>query len=132
LIVTEPTATAVVRVHRTETATPAAPGAPLVLGVDGELDERTAAAFTARLAVLAGVGDGPDVLLDLGRLYRLDEAGLGAIAKAAATLARTGRRLVLASVRPRVREFLALAGAEALVPVFPTPEEAARQFRLAG
>lgn len=100
------------------------PGEPLVLSVEGELDESTAASFSAALAATAGGRIGPDVLLDLGRLYRLDPAGLDAIARAAAELARNGRRLVLACVRPRVREFLSLAGAEALVPVFPTLEQA--------
>ena len=108
----------------------AEPGEPLVLGVDGELDDATAAEFGALLAAAAGHGAGPDVLLDLGRLYRLDAAGLDALAEAAAVLARSGRQLALAAVRPRVREFLALVGAEALVPVYPSVAEAGRYVRL--
>jgi anti-anti-sigma factor len=99
-------------------------GRPLILSVEGELEETTAASFSAALTAAAGPRTGPDVLLDLRRLYRLDPVGLDAIARAAAELAGQGRRLVLACVRPRVREFLALAGAEALVPVFPTLEQA--------
>ncbi|HET9173319.1 MAG TPA: STAS domain-containing protein, partial [Actinospica sp.] len=117
----EPTTTASVQV-RADVAP--LPGGPLILSVDGELETQTAAEFTAVLAAAAGAGDGPDVLLDLGRLYRLDVVGLDAIAGAAADLARAGRRLALACVRPRVREFLAMVGGEALVPVYPTLEEA--------
>jgi anti-anti-sigma factor len=122
LTVTEPTTTASIRVHGDVGPRP---GEPLVLSVDGELESGTAAEFSAAIAAAAGGESGPDVLLDLGRLYRLDPAGLGAIAEAAADLARHGRRLVLACVRPRVREFLSVAGAEALVPAFPTLEDAA-------
>ncbi|HWG28125.1 STAS domain-containing protein [Actinospica sp.] len=118
---TEPFATASIQVL--PEAAPR-PGAPLVLTVEGELEETTAAPFSAALTEAVGGHDGPDVLLDLGRLYRLDPVGLDAIAAAAARLAGHGRRLVLAGVRPRVREFLSLAGAEALVPVFPTLEQA--------
>lgn len=121
MTVTEPTATASIRVR--EDAGPQ-PGRPLILSVDGELGWESAAVFSAELAVAAGGRGGPDVLLDLGRLYRLDPTGLDAIREAAAGLARDGRRLVLACVRPRVREFLSLAGGEALVPVFPTLEDA--------
>ena len=109
----------------------AGPGAPLVLSVDGELDTHNVAAFQARLAeAVDGVAGNGDVLLDLGRLYRLDESGLAAISEAASALARAGRRLALAAVRPRVREFLIFAGAEALVPVFPTLEQAVRHLAL--
>ena len=121
MTVTEPTATASIRVHAD--AGPR-PGEPLILSVDGELGAESAAVFSAELAAAAGGQGGPDVLLDLGRLYRLDPVGLDAIREAAADLARDGRRLVLAGVRPRVREFLSVAGAEALVPVFPTLEDA--------
>lgn len=123
--ITEPTALCL-----RDTAT-ADPGDALVLRIDGELDAHSVADFRSRLAeAVDGTAGGGDVLLDLARLYRLDEAGLGAISEAAAALARAGRRLALASVRPRVREFLAFAGAEALVPVFPTPEQAAQHLRL--
>ena len=129
LTVAEPAETAVLRIHRAAGADPSEPENLLVLSVDGELDEWTAEAFTARLAADAGQPEGPDVLLDLGRLYRLDAAGLLALTEAAAALARLGRRLSLASIRPRVREFLAYSGAEALVPMFPTLELAREHAR---
>lgn len=125
--VTEPAATASIQVH--PGATPRS-GELLVLSVDGELEESTAAIFSAEFAEAVDGHGTADVLLDLGRLYRLDITGLDAIAEAAAGLARDGRRLMLACVRPRVREYLAFCGAEALVPMFPTLEKAAQHARL--
>jgi anti-anti-sigma factor len=130
LSVTEPTGTTVIRVHRAVQAAQPDPEDVLVLSVDGELDGWTAEAFTTHLSAAAGEAGGPDVLLDLGRLYLLDSAGLLALTEAAAALARAGRRLTLASIRPRVREFLAFSGAEALVPMFPTLELAREHARL--
>ena len=130
MTVTEPSTTAVIRVRRAPCADLHDPGQLLVLSVDGELDGRTSDSFSVALAEAAGTAGGPDVLLDLGRLYRLDDAGVLALAEAASVLARAGRRLTLASVRPRVREFLASSGAEALVPMFPTLEQAGEHARL--
>jgi anti-anti-sigma factor len=127
---TEPAAGAVINIRRSTRGADPALEDPLPLCVDGELDSSTARAFTVQLAGAAGAGAGPDVLLDLGRLYRLDADGLLALAEAASALARRGRRLALACVRPRVREFLAFSGAEALVPMFPTLELAAEHARL--
>lgn len=131
MTVVEPTGTTVIRVQQTVPAGLPDPAELLVLSVDGELDDWTAPDFTKLLAAAAGEADGPDVLLDLARLYRLDAVGLEALTEAAAALARAGRRLTVASVRPRVREFLAFSGAEALVPMFPTLEQAGEHARLA-
>jgi anti-anti-sigma factor len=130
LTVAEPTGTTVIRVHQTAPAGLPDPAELLVLSVDGELDDWTAPAFAKLLAAAVGPAGGPDVLLDFGRLYRLDAVGLEALTEAAAVLARAGRRLTVASVRPRVREFLAFSGAEALVPMFPTLEQAGEHARL--
>jgi anti-anti-sigma factor len=130
LTVVEPTGSTVIRVHQTVPAGLPDPAELLVLSVDGELDDWTAPAFTKLLAAATGEAGGPDVLLDLGRLYRVDAVGLEALTEAAASLARAGRRLTVASVRPRVREFLAFSGAEALVPMFPTLEQAGEHARL--
>jgi anti-sigma B factor antagonist len=131
LTVTEPSGTTVIRVHRAARTELHDPDDLLILSLDGELDVWTADAFTNQLTAAAGEAAGPDVLLDLGRLYFLDSAGLLALTEAASALDRAGRRLSLASVRPRVREFLAYSGAEALVPVFPTIELAREHARAA-
>lgn len=130
MTVTEPAASTAISVRRATRNAGSTREDPLALRVDGELGTATTGAFTVQLAAAAGEGTGPDVLLDLGRLYRLDSDGLLALAEAAAALARAGRRLALACVRPRVREFLAYSGAEALVPVFATVELAAEHTRL--
>ena len=130
MTITEPATTAVIRVRRAPRTDLHTPDQLLILSVDGELDARTSDAFAAALTTAAGRAGGPDVLLDLGRLYRLDANGLLAITEAASVLARAGRRLTLAAVRPRVREFLAFSGAEALVPIFPTLEQAGEHARL--
>ena len=130
MTVTGPAGTTVIRVHRAVRPTPPDPDDLLVLSVDGELDGWTAAAFAEQLAAASDGSDAADVLLDLGRLYQIDAAGLVALAEAAAGFADAGRRLTLASVRPRVREFLAFSGAEELVPVFPTLEQAREHARL--
>jgi anti-anti-sigma factor len=129
LTVVEPTGTTVIRVRQILPAGLPGPAELLVLGVDGELDDWTAPAFTTLFTAAAGEAGGPDVLLDLGRLYSLDAAGLDALTEAAAALARAGRRLTVASVRPRVREFLAFSGAGELVPMFPTLEQAGEHAR---
>ena len=130
MTITEPAPTTAISVRRATRSAGSTREDPLTLRVEGELDASTAGAFTVLLTAVAGEGASPDVLLDLGRLYRLDADGLLALAEAAASLARAGRRLTLAGVRPRVREFLAFSGAEALVPVFATVELAAEHARL--
>jgi stage II sporulation protein AA (anti-sigma F factor antagonist) len=130
LTVTDSISTAVIHVRRAPHTDLYAPNELLVLSVDGELDGLTSDAFGLALTTETGAAGGPDVLLDLGRLYHLDSTGLLALTEAATVLARAGRRLTLAAVRPRVREFLAFSGAEALVPVFPTLELAVEHARL--
>ena len=100
-----------------------------VLSLRGELEERSVETFTSAISE-AGTADCDAVLLDLTHLYRLDEAGLAALGDAAAALARAGRRLSMASVRPRIREFLAFSGADALMPSFRNVDQALGQLRL--
>jgi len=100
-----------------------------ILSLRGELDELSVGTFTSAISE-ASTADCDAVLLDLTHLYRLDEVGLAALGDAAAMLARAGRRLSMASVRPRIREFLAFSGADALMPTFPDVDQALGQLRL--
>lgn len=100
-----------------------------VLSLRGELDERSVETFTSAISE-ASTADCDAVLLDLTHLYRLDEVGLAALGDAAARLARAGRRLSMASVRPRIREYLAFSGADALMPSFRNVDQALGQLRL--
>jgi anti-anti-sigma factor len=100
-----------------------------VLSLRGELDERSVETFASAIWEVS-TADCDAVLLDLTHLYRLDEAGLAALGDAAASLARAGRRLSMASIRPRIREFLAFSGADALMPSFRNVDQALGQLRL--
>ena len=79
-----------------------------VLAPEGELDTWTVAspAWTTAVAQACSDSGADTVVLDLRRLYFLDAAGLMALEEFAAALGRSKRRLVLAGVRPRIRQFL--------------------------
>lgn len=117
-------------------------GEVAVLALAGELDEATAATLTERAAVEIGGAGGRagagaragatrDVVLDLQRLYFLDQAGLEALEDLAAGLARGGRCLALAALRPRIRAFLQYVDAQALAPMYAEVEQAVANVRLA-
>jgi anti-anti-sigma factor len=105
-------------------------GEVTILALDGELDGRTAAELETHAAP-RGVGAGRDVVLDLHRLFFLDQAGLTALENFAAGHARAGRCLALAAIRPRIRAFLRYVDAQALAPIYTTVEEAADHLALA-
>lgn len=88
-------------------------GGTPVLSIEGELDRCTVASPEWVSAVSEAVEQAGDVVvLDLRRLYLLDLAGLAEFEKLAASLLAAGRRLVLAAIRPRIREFLRQACAD--------------------
>jgi anti-anti-sigma factor len=101
-----------------------------ILALDGELDGRTAAELGPHKA-FRGSGGARDLVLDLQRLYFLDQDGLAALEEFAAAHARAGRCLALAAIRPRVRAFLRYVDAQALAPMYTTVEEAAGHLALA-
>ena len=101
-----------------------------ILALDGELDGRTAAELGAHTAARR-CGGARDVVLDLRRLYFLDQDGLAALEDFAAGHARAGRCLALAAIRPRIRAFLRYVDAQALAPMYATVEEAAQHLALA-
>lgn len=75
---------------------------------EGELDQWTVKSARWGAAVAkACAGIGTDViLLDLRRLYFIDLDGLASLRELAGMLETNGRRLLIAGVRPRIREFL--------------------------
>lgn len=101
-----------------------------VLALEGELDAHSAGHLAAHPASRSAVG-AQDVILDLQHLYYLDEDGLAALREFAAGLARAGRCLALAAIRPRIRAFLQYTDAQALAPTYATVEAAAEYLRLA-
>jgi anti-anti-sigma factor len=107
-----------------------AQGEIAILTLDGELDGSTAVKLGTHTST-RGSGGGRDLVLDLQRLYFLDQEGLAALEEFAAAHARAGRCLALAAIRPRVRAFLRYVDAQALAPIYATVEEAADHLVLA-
>jgi anti-anti-sigma factor len=81
------------------------------LRLEGELDQ-----WTTRSSDWSGAISGASAetastasdafLVDLGRLYFMDLVGLASLTELANALEAKGRRLFIAGVRPRIREFL--------------------------
>ena len=94
-----------------------------VARIVGELDGGNAADLSRLADDLAAQGAGR-VVLDLRQLYSMDTAGLVALIEAEALLRQCGGRLVLAEVRPRVRDFLSRMGMSGQFTTFLSVEEA--------
>jgi anti-anti-sigma factor len=94
-----------------------------VLSLEGELDVWTTDSHPW-LAATSDLGTAGPVVIDLQRLYFLDQAGLGALKDLITGLERTGRRAALAGARPRIREFLRYAHAGDLAPMYGSVDEA--------
>ena len=99
-------------------------GGASAIAVEGELDMETGPEFTERveLAVWGTVGA---FVLDLSDLEFLDSAGLHALLRARAYLAREDRTLVLVCPRGPARRVLDLAGVLDTFVVYSSPETAA-------
>ena len=98
-----------------------------VMSLEGELDTWTATcpewkSAVANVCARSGAAAGM-VVLDLGHLYFMDSTGLTALEELAAVLASGGKRLVLAGVRPRIRELFRYACAD-IAPEYPSVEDA--------
>lgn len=92
---------------RLQISTTVADGVP-TLRLDGELDQWTTKSVQWSTAVddaFAGA-DSAIVLLDLRRLYFMDLDGLASLTQLENMLEAKGQGLLIAGVRPRIREFL--------------------------
>ena len=78
-----------------------------VLATEGELDRWTAQSpsWTAAVTEACETTVSTALVLDLQRLYFMDLVGLAALERFARALEERGRSLLLAGVRPRIREF---------------------------
>jgi anti-sigma B factor antagonist len=92
----------------------------LVIKVAGWITLKNKAAFESAADRI----DGNDTILDLSELQYMDSAGLGALLKAYVAVQKTGARIVLAGVLPRVRDLLQLTKTDALFQVYPSTDEA--------
>lgn len=113
------------RVNATESADPADIA---VCAATGELDACSASALPARLLDAVGPGTGC-VVLDMAEVTLVSAAGARALTDLAATLAETGRRLLLARCRPTVRDIFEYAGSPHSVSDHPSVAEAVAAYR---
>jgi anti-anti-sigma factor len=67
---------------------------------------------------------GSTMVVDLGAVLFLGSAALGDLVKLGKRLRERGGGMALARPRPRIRRLLALVGLDAVLPAFPTLEEA--------
>lgn len=66
----------------------------------------------------------PALVLDLSSVPYMDSAGMGAIINYYVSCQRSGRKLVVAGVSPRVLELFKMTKVDGLLTVVPTVEEA--------
>lgn len=88
-----------------------------VLEVRGELDLATSPQLHEALRRLVDIGD-RQVVVDLAGVGFMDSSGLGALVVAFRALRDTGGRLVLAAVRPPVRNVLAVTSVDRAIQVY--------------
>jgi anti-anti-sigma regulatory factor len=103
-----------------------APDGIRIIAPVGELGRESAAYL--RATATAADGGVTTVVLDASRLTALDRAAVQTLHALAGDLARRGRQLAVAGLRPGVRELLAQSqgapDAEDRVPSYPTVEQA--------
>ncbi|HJP76288.1 MAG TPA: STAS domain-containing protein [Pseudonocardiaceae bacterium] len=116
------------RVNATESADAADTGDIAVCAATGELDTCSASALPAQLLDAVGPGTG-GVVLDMADVSLVSAAGARALTDLAATLAETGRRLLLARCRPTVRDIIEYAGSPHTVSDHPSVAEAVAAYR---
>lgn len=105
-------------------------GGARILAPEGELDRWTVSSAGWGSAVAEACADTGTtaVLLDLRRLYFLDLDGLTSLQEFERLLRRSGRRLLIAGVRPRIREFLRNNAPVGRATEYPSFEEAVEQL----
>jgi anti-anti-sigma factor len=96
-------------------------GGPIVVDVRGVLDSGTAATLRASSRFVAYH---PAVIIELGRMEDIDQAGLGALVGLIRSVHETGGAIALCGARPRIDEVLRTSGLSRTVPITPTQREA--------
>ncbi|MFI6128178.1 STAS domain-containing protein [Micromonospora sp. NPDC051141] len=94
-----------------------------VVEVRGELDLATSPQLHEALQRLVDTGD-RQVVVDLAGVGFMDSSGLGALVVVFRALRETGGRLVLAAVRPPVRNVLAVTSVDRAIRVYDSVPEA--------
>jgi anti-sigma B factor antagonist len=99
-----------------------------LVSVTGRVDSSSAPQFSKTLEALNGKGV-YKLVIDMGALEYMSSAGFRALLSAQRNCKRYNRgEVILASVPPRIREALELAGFTELFKTFPEPLEAVGSF----
>jgi stage II sporulation protein AA (anti-sigma F factor antagonist) len=95
----------------------------LVITVAGEVDFETISALDEALASAAEEAP-PVVIADFTEVTFMDSTGLNALLTAHRELLARGRRLALAGAQPAVLRVLDLTGADKVIPIYSTVDQA--------
>jgi anti-anti-sigma factor len=95
----------------------------VILGVQGRLDSTTSPAVEERLLTLIEQGE-RRLVVDCAQLVYISSAGLRVFLIAAKRMKQAQGRLVLAALRPEVREVFDLTGFSTILQIHPTRTDA--------
>ena len=76
--------------------------------------------------------DAPTMILDFTGVPYLDSSGLGSLVAACTSFVKSGRRIALTGVNPRVRRVFEITRVEQVLLMFPTLSDALEAFTNAG
>ena len=100
----------------------------VTLRLSGRLDTTTARAFEDK--ILGGIASGErHIVIDLAQLDYISSAGLRVIALAGKRLSAANGRLVLCSLKDRVREVFEVAGFSSIVAIYGSHDAAIRELQ---
>ncbi len=100
----------------------------VTLRLSGRLDTTTAPAFEDK--ILGGIASGERyVVIDLAQLDYISSAGLRVIALAGKRLSAANGKLVLCSLKDRVREVFEVAGFSSIVSIYGSHDDATGSCR---
>jgi len=100
------------------------------LALTGELDLASVSSLQAHLKAIAQLES--NLVIDLSGLRYIDSTGAKAFLDTHRLFARTGRRIVLATVQPMTLRILEVMGLQKVIPVFPTVDAALANLRGGG
>lgn len=98
----------------------------LTISVDGKIDGATSPELEGRLAEWLDQGE-TRIILDLQEVFYISSAGLRVVLMGVKRLKNKGR-LVLAGLKPPVKEIFELAGFDTILEIFPEPAAAREAF----
>jgi anti-anti-sigma factor len=92
-----------------------------IFAVHGPLDVTTAADLRAELTALLATGSRADLVVELAGVEQIDMTGLGLLVGLHRQAQRSGRRLVLSQVPPRVMRLLVATRLHRVLAIQDTP-----------